>query len=177
MNNLDHIPVSHVGGTVREAVDRLFAYLDFARSDAPRNAVNPYETGTVASYSFEDMRRIVDEVKSLRAQLTTLQSSHAILRRAGDKMEAALKALKRSEAGDDTEPLVRQAEDGLKAWRSARANNDTRTVDETAVSEEIRLFLIAMRNTAPSWDRAEKLTRELLARCQALAAPETGKQQ
>jgi len=52
---------------VREAVERLFAYLDYVRPDAPRNAIDPYQVSTSGSYSFQDLRLIRDALQAAQA--------------------------------------------------------------------------------------------------------------
>lgn len=60
-------------------MDRLFRYLDYARNDAPRNAINPYEHE--GSYQFDDLREIRDTG-------LTLERENAELRRRVKESEA-----------------------------------------------------------------------------------------
>lgn len=86
--SLEHIPASHIGGSVKDAFDRLFAYLDYVRPDAPRNSTDPYQVGTSGSYSFEDLRRIADELKRQPASLS-VDEREALVRATRTLVKAA----------------------------------------------------------------------------------------
>ncbi len=117
---LSHIPASHVGGTIREAIDRLFGYLEYIQPDAPRNATDPYQTGSVASYSFEDLRRIVDEIKGLDRALSAQREAHE--RTTKDLQDALIKlaALK-----IDIATLTDERDD-LAAWKESALTVESR---------------------------------------------------
>lgn len=71
-------------------IPRLFEYLDYSRSDAPRNSINPYHHE--AAYEFQDLRDIRDHAKRLETQRNEA-------RRAVAERDAELAELRRQIAG------------------------------------------------------------------------------
>lgn len=89
--------------------------------EAMQGFVEHFDVLNWESEPWEVIEKRAVELWGMTKELTSLRARLALadeLRVAADQMEAALKALERSEFGDDPEPLIRQAGSAQKQYRA-----------------------------------------------------------